>query len=305
MAAWPSYVKTGAAGSCYGQLVGGPQGPVFVSNVMLTGPRRGIGRIQHLLGSTPAARDDDSELAEFRTGGNSNINLRPRTLRTIDYPYVTHRTEPDHRLADLQVGYDRTSGLLHLRGHDGSVVRPVHSGLPNPAFLPPAQSLMIWVFGENPWVQSTGWTMGERHSSPLSDEVTYSPRLTIGSVVVARACWRMPASAFPRPDTGEQDAAYLLRLARWLNDKEIPRRFFARIVSLEDFRQGLAGKDHKPVFTDVTNWFLLKSLIRSFPYPDKTLILEEALPEVSDAPQYGTHGHHVTEYILDLPRRPA
>jgi hypothetical protein len=300
---WPPFIRSGLPVSCYGQLVGGPNGLLFVSNMMINGTRVGIGRIQHLLGSPSPEHVPHPELAEFRTGGNSNVNLRPKVLQAIDYPFLTD-AEADLRLGDLQVGYEHTSGLLCLYDPAGSVVRPVHQGQLNPAFLPPAQRFMISIFGAQPIAMSSGWALRGRGVPPTGkEEIAHTPRLTIGSVVVARAQWRMRAAVFPVPDKGERDTAYLLRIARWSRQHQVPRRFFARVLDPHDRRSGADDKSHKPMFVDVTNWFLLKSFVRSLRHPGRTLILEEPLPEVSDAPRYGTHGNHVTEYILDLPGR--
>jgi Lantibiotic dehydratase, N terminus len=284
--------------SCYGQLMGAPEAPTFVVNMILAGPRTGIGRIQHLLGAVGEPYDDPA-LAEFRTDVNSNLNLRPQVVRAIDYPLGGDTVGPDLRMADLRVGYDHESGLLRLRAPDGSVVRPVHLGLSTLAYLPSAQSFMIRVFGVHPAVLVGGWALRDRLSIPPAAGPVHRPRLTVGTVVVARASWRMPISVFPKPDKSETDGAYLIRLARWLREHGVPRRFFARIIDARGGRYGANGKGYKPVYVDVTNWFLLQDFVRSLS-GDRLLVLEEVLPDLFDAPHYGEAGAHVTEYIFDV-----
>ncbi|MFJ5220797.1 lantibiotic dehydratase [Streptomyces sp. NPDC088354] len=300
----PSYVGVSGPVCCYGQLAGKPDAPIFVSNMIVTGPNTGIGRIQHLLGSPAAELAAQPDLAEFRTDADSNINLRPQVLRGIDYPHGACSVPPGVRLADLNVAYHADSGLLRLHTPDGTLVRPVHRGLMTLSFLPPAQALMIQVFGVHPAALGNSWALRDRNQVLAQDTIVHRPRLVIGSVTVARESWRMPTSSFPQPGRAEGDARYLLRLARWLKMQHLPRRFFARIID-EGGRLGPHGKSFKPVFVDAASWFLLQSLIRSLRQGDGTLILEEVFPETTHAPLYGVDGAHVTELVLDLARRPG
>jgi len=298
-ASWPSFVRPAESISCYGQLMGARTAPTLVVNMILAGPRTGIGRIQHLLGSVGEPHDDPA-LAEFRTDVDSNLNLRPQVVRAIDYPLGGDAVGPKLRLADLRVGHDHESGLLWLRAPDGSVVRPVHLGLLTLAYLPPAQSLMTRVFGVHPAVMVGGWALRDRLRIPPASELVHRPRLTVGTVVIARASWRMSVAVFPKPGNSEPDGAYLIRLARWLRDHGVPRRFFARIIDARGGRYGSNGKGYKPVYIDVTNWFLLQDFVRSLHGDDRLLVLEEVLPDLFEAPRYGEAGAHVTEYIFDV-----
>lgn len=59
-------------------------------------------------------------------------------------------------------------------------------------------------------------------------------------------------------------------------------------------------KSRKPLYVDVTNWFLLQDFVRALGHADRLVVLEEALPSLPDIPRYGEHGARVTEYIFDL-----
>jgi hypothetical protein len=302
---WPRFVRPPEALSVYGQLTGGPEGPRLVLNGVSSGPGRGVGRIRHLLGvagigpgGEPVVRG--TALAEFRTDHRSNLNLRPRALRVIDYPFSRGDAGPAPSPAGLRVEYDGERGLLALRDPGGAVIRPVHRGLTSEMYLPPAQSFLVRVFGANPTALLPGWALRGGLSLPPVAAVDHSPRLTIGTVVLMRARWRMRGGCLPVPGKGEDQGAYLVRLAGWLRDQGIPREFFARVMDVRGDPGGVFGKSRKPVYVDVTNWFLLQDLVRAIGDPDRLVVLEEALPGVPDAPRYGDRGARVTEYIFDL-----
>lgn len=331
MASWPRFIPPATSISVYAQVMNAPEGPRLVVNSVSAGPYRGVGRIRHLLavaGQADGAADRDPAgggwalsgagrgdgaagrdavggervLAEFRAEGGSNLDLRPRMARVIDYPFTGGGgAEPGIATAELLVEYDEDRGLLVLRGPDGSPVRPLHLGLTSEMFLPPAQSLLVRGFGTSPTVMMPGWAMRGGLRPPPDSSVEYAPRLTIGAVVLARARWRMRAGQFPVPGKGEDRGEYLIRLARWLDEYGIPREFFARSMDARDTEEskGLL-KSRKPTYVDVTDWFLLQDFARTVVDSDRLVVLEEVLPPLRDAPRYGEHGSRVTEYVFEL-----
>ncbi|MET8003138.1 lantibiotic dehydratase [Nonomuraea glycinis] len=323
MASWPSFIRPTASISVYGQLMTTPEGPRLVVNYVGAGPRRGVGRIQHLLATAgdrvpdladrkPVCEDTtladrkpvcgDTTLAEFRVDHGNNLDIHPRALPVIDYPRAGgDDAEETISPTGLRVEYDPDHELLVLRGPDGRAIRPAHLGLTFEVFLPPAQSFLIRAFGPNPTVMMAGWALRGGMKPPPSRAVEHAPRLTIGAVVLMRARWRMRAGEFPAPGKGEDPGAYLLRLALWLDGHGIPREFFARVLKVNDSGgDGVLGKSRKPVYVDVTNWFLIQDFVRVLDDPDRLMVLEEAVPAMPDLPRYGEHGSRVTEYIFDL-----
>lgn len=303
---WPAWIRAADVVSCYGQLAGRARDPQLVVNSLHSGPRRGIGRIQHLLGTAAdnPATAHRSELAEFRTDSRTSLNLRPATVRTLDYSHSsgdggtgTEGLSP----ADLLVTYDPDRELVVLRDTDGKIVRPLHLGLVSEAHLPRAQSFLVRAFGSAPTLLSQAWLQRGGLRLPEKSAVTHLPRITIGSVVIARAVWRARACDFPVFGRGDDNGGYLLRVTDWLDSHGVPRRFFARIVDPDGGKNGVREKGRKPLYVDVTNWFLLQDLIHCVKHVGTLLVLEEVLPATDQAPRYGSGARrHTTEYVFDI-----
>jgi len=290
----PSFVRPVVAISCYAQVWTAADGPRLVVNAVSAGPCRGVGRIQHLLTLSGAEPDWPSPpipagQVEFRTDNRSNLDLRPRTADALDHPYaMPDSTSAPRPLTDLTVVLDAGTGQLRLHDGDGRVVEPAHLGLISERFLPPLQAVLVRVFGPTPTAMMQPWALRGGLGPPEPGAITHLPRLALGRVVMARACWRMRCDDFPVPGRGEAEDVFLIRLARWLRENGVPREFFARVI---DVRRA-AGKDRKPLYVDVTNLPLLHDLLRNLRDERQLLVLEEVLPVPGD--------RRVTEYIFDL-----
>ncbi|MFC5182276.1 lantibiotic dehydratase [Actinomadura harenae] len=295
---WPAQIRPPASLCCYGQAVAAPDGPGLVLNTVYSGHKRHTGRIRHLLGRSGIASPDGppAPVLECRGSFAANLNLRPAASSTgLDYPFTS--TDARLRLTDLWVSHDASGGRLTLSDPDGRPVTPAHTGMSGEMLLPPAWRFLIQVFGEPPVALPPAPWPGEDLTGP----VHHRPRLRLGRVVLARAAWRLRAGDFPVPAKGESEAAYLPRLARWLDGHRIPRRFFARLTA-RGHENHVGHRSRKPLYVDVTDHFQLLSLIRSFRGADDVLVLEEALPDPADAPTYGPHGARVTEYVFEVGR---
>ncbi|MEU7748606.1 lantibiotic dehydratase [Nonomuraea sp. NPDC049158] len=258
---------------------------------------------------------DRHEVAECLGAFGTSLNLRPPVGRPIDYPFTTDDSPDALAPAELRVGYEPERQLVVLRDAGGSEVRPMHLGLLAPYLLPPAYSFLVRVFGEPPVAlppgrrlgggresggrESGGRESGGRESGGRGSGAWRWPRLEVGRVTLARACWRLPAGELPTPGKGEGEAAYLVRFARWLAEHGIPRRFFARVIPA-DRAKGFFTKARKPLYVDAANCFLLFDLARAAGNPGDLVVLEEVLPDLADNPRYGDDGTRVTEYMFQL-----
>jgi hypothetical protein len=306
----PRFARPPEALSCYVQIATIDGETVLVTNAISAGPRRGTGRIEYLLDKagvrspdrgTPQRTPATAALAEFQWSGDTNLNLRPLMQRSIGYPFSDDDPDtPALRLGDLAVSYDSEQELLRLLAPNGTIVRPVHRGLLAETTLPPAQTFLVQAFGLNTTQLLPGWALRRGLRSPPPTGIERIPRLRVGSVVLARRCWRMRVGEIPTPAAGEGDTRYLLRLARWLSENDLPRRFYLRVLRQGSARDLLASKSRKPLYVDATNWFLLQDMLRALQHDDQFVVLEEALPDVADIPSYTGAGKRVTEFIVDL-----
>ncbi|WP_406314595.1 lantibiotic dehydratase family protein [Streptosporangium sp. NBC_01639] len=310
-AAWPAYLRPPASVACFVQAIDGPDGLRVAVNAIYSGYGRATARIRHLLGESERAVLAGGDVAECLASFGNTLNLRPAGATGIDYPF-TDTGRAALSLPDLHVGYDPATRRPTLCDGDGRPVRPMHLGMSSELVLPPAWAFLIRTFGEPPvalrpaWQWTAGWQAERRetgrwptaeHRAGAAGPVRHRPRLQLGHVVLARAGWRMPAAELPVAAKGEPEAAYLLRMASWLETHAIPERFFARLTSAE---RPWLGKGRKPLYLDVTDHFQLMSLTRSARDPAALLVLEEALPDPADAPSYGRHGSRVTEFVLEI-----
>ncbi|TYB45935.1 hypothetical protein FXF51_59650 [Nonomuraea sp. PA05] len=313
---WPGFIRPPGSICCYLQAVPGPDGIRAVVNSISAGYGRGLSRLHRLVtltgGEAPPAEhlragQGDVLVAECRGLAGGGLNVRPATADlALDHPF----TAPDATLprvapAGLTVGYDPAQDRVVLYDGAGRQVRPVHLGMTAQYWLPPWLQFLMRAFGEPSTAMVPGWVFRTRSEPPVEGAVERWPRMDVGRLTVARAAWRMRAGLFPAPGKGEGEAAYLLRLAGWLAEHEVPRRFFARVVDLRGgLLAGLLSKDRKPMYVDVTDPLLLTGFVRTLRDPEALLVLEEALPDPAQAPRYGTDAR-VTEYVVQLSAKPG
>ncbi|MET8146129.1 lantibiotic dehydratase [Sphaerisporangium sp. NPDC005288] len=316
-ASWPRFVRPPGSICCYLQAVpDGPDGVRAVVNSVSAGYGRGLSRLHRLVtlagGDAPPAAElraaqREVLVAECRGLVGGGLNVRPATADlSLDHPFTAGDAGlPLLAPADLTAVYDPVRDRLALLDGEGRAVRPVHLGMTAQHWLPPWLQFLVRAFGEPSVAMVPGWVFRTRGETPAEGEVERWPRMDVGRVTLGRTAWRLRAGEFPVPAKGEGEAAYLPRLAAWLESHGVPRRFFARVVGLGDgLLVGLLSKDRKPMYVDVTDMLLLTGFLRSLRDPEALMVLEEALPDPADAPLYGT-GRRVTEYVVQLSEGPG
>ncbi len=310
-AALPGFVRAPGSICCYVQTVPAHDDVRVVVNTISAGYGRGLSRLRRLVelagGEAPPAAElhagqGDVLVAECRGVLGGGLNVRAATAdRAIDYPFTPVRTGlPALSAADLRATHD--GDRLVLRDGDGHPIKPVHLGMTAQYWLPPWLQFLVRTFGEPATAMPPGWVLRGGAETPPEGRVDRRPRLNVGHVTLARACWVLRAGTFPAPRKGEGDAAYLPRLAGWLSGQGVPRRFYARVAG--DGLVGLLGKTRKPMYVDVTDLALLTGFLRSLRDPAARLVLEEALPDPADAPRYADGERRVTEYVVQLSALP-
>jgi hypothetical protein len=269
-----------------------------------TGYGWGTSRIHHLLaaGGTeleplhPPPAPGSVVLAECRAAFGTTLNVRsPAVPHAIAYPRA--EATGGTPVGDLAVEHDAVTGRLVLRTPDGLEVRPLALGLLVEHLLPPALRFLVRIFGEAQTPFAPHVQLGTAGLGDAVDGIRRRPRLLLGTIVLARAVACVPAALLPRRAKGESDAAFLLRFAHWRARHDLPARCFVRALGGPTWE-----RTHKPLYLDATNPLLLDVVDRALrPLGDTDVVaFEEALPDLADAPRYGTHGRRATEYVLEV-----
>ncbi|WP_188194656.1 lantibiotic dehydratase [Nonomuraea sp. SYSU D8015] len=303
VAAFPRWVDDLYSLGMYGQPLAGETGPCFVVNEVFTGYRKGLRRVDHLLGDRTGPRAElPGGYPVFAALGGSlgtSLNVRePCEPYEIVYPWHGDARPGVGRieLRDLWVERDHARGLLRLRS--GSLDRevwPLHLGMSAPWTLPRAAQLLVRAFGEEPPLPIA--RIAPRGHWARLPEMWMVPRARVGRVVVRRASWQLAPSSVPAPRSGERESCYLVRLAGWRQEAGIPETCFVKGLSK---RRSLARRsEHKPLYMDFANPFLLQAFTEFLRRPHDAVVFEEALPDpMASQENYG--GGHVMEMVIDV-----
>ncbi|MFJ2897784.1 hypothetical protein ACIO87_23200 [Streptomyces sp. NPDC087218] len=140
---------------------------------------------------------------------------------------------PDLDLGDLVLSHEPATDTLQLYGPGGvPVALPYLGVIPLHLLQGPVRLLATL---SQPWV-TRYLTNGERMpydpDSPPPEGVTARDRVRQGRLVTARASWRLPVSALPRPEKGERTAEFLDRLDVWRRASGIPQECFVRTATM-------------------------------------------------------------------------
>lgn len=313
---WPLCVEPLGSICCYLQAVMRDGTSHLVINGINIGYGRGINRVRYLAaraGGTHLSHDGGSRepacralLAESQGMFGTNLNLRARALRyEIEYPFTVSGRSQSERipLNDLYVMLDSGTSTLRLISRQlNREVCPVHLGLMADFWLPTALQFMIKVFGEpsTPVHPSRPFLVDMEAAEPPAG-LRHFPRVDVGRVTIARSSWLMRAREAPRRQKGESDAEYLVRLVAWLQRHQIPDRCFVRVIGPRAVSRFAAPKKSwKPTYIDFANWYLAAVFERLVSNPEDTIVIQEALPALADAVNYGSVGNRVTEYIVEI-----
>ncbi|MBW5487000.1 hypothetical protein GPJ59_35555, partial [Streptomyces bambusae] len=167
---------------------------------------------------------------------------------------------PDTDLSDLLLSHDPATDTLQLydRRTGENIALPYLGVIPLDLLHGPVRLLATL---SQPW--STRYlTNGERlphdPTRPPPTDVSATPRSRHGRLVTARASWRLPASALPRPEPGEGTAAFLDRLDVWRRAHGIPAEVFVRTSSAAP-----AAVPEKPFWTHLGSPHAVAALLKT------------------------------------------
>lgn len=119
------------------------------------------------------------------------------------------------------------------------------------------------------------------------------PRVRCGNVVLSRRRWAVPTADLSEPLAIASEPARLLAVGRYLDERGLPDRFFAKSPS-----------ERKPLFVDSAAPTLLEGLARLARDADR-LVLSEVFPDEDHTWLRGAHGRYPAELRCVYVRRGA
>ncbi|MGW9440043.1 lantibiotic dehydratase [Streptomyces sp. NPDC055607] len=311
---WPAFVRPPGSVSVYGQPYLRDGRLRFAVNQVNGGHGRGSGRLNRLIGHTPEAAPSSPGVvrAEIENTLGTSLNLRRRsTAHAIDYPSLVSERPPDRLVPLGELLVDTGTGDEGLRLYwprRNSTVEPVHTATMSEMLLPPPLRMLVDVFGAPATPLHSTWRwIREIDTSELPDGVRHTPRTELGDLTVQRAYWTAPARGVPRQETGEEPAAFLLRLVRWTRDNGIPDRSFVRLLDVSDpatTSRLMLTKSRKPMYLDTANRFLVRAFLQELQRAGDGPVLvffQEALPDPREA--FGAPRPVVSEFLVEITER--
>ncbi|MEV7010679.1 lantibiotic dehydratase [Streptosporangium sp. NPDC051022] len=308
-AGWPEFVEPVRSLACLVQILQEADPVRLVLNGVAGGYGAMLGRTRRLLGDGPGGghqADAGVVLAELAGHFGSNLNLRPVAVPyEITYPGSIGSLPPDFQipLGGLAVRHERdTDRLVLVEAATGRRVRPIYTGMMAAALLPKTARLLLHLFGDLPSATLPTWALFTDLPDVPPESVTAVARVSVGHVVVARASWHAATAAVPRRRPGDTEAGHLLSLAGWFAEHAIPPRCF--VFSHEPGAFGddpwRAARLAKPTYLDLADPALVALFDRQLGGSGTVTVFQEVLPAFTAATDLGPHGHHVTEYVIEL-----
>lgn len=242
-----------------------------------------------------------------------NFNLHPPvTPRVVDYPGAVSLGRPTLRPADLHVRVDDTA--VHLCDpRTGRDVDLVPLNFMTPYGVPLLYRLLEALTPSNRY-QWNLWADVVGDEGPDGS----TPRLLVDDVVAERRSWTFPAGDLPMLERlSRDDVTALVELDAWRRAHDVPRHVYVLCQTpaerdvmagrgdrttrrWSDFTHLRRARVHKPMYVDLRNPFLVRSLAKSaLSRPGVHLQVRECLPAVDDyAP--GTGRTAAEEYVVEL-----
>ena len=292
-----------------------------VVNGLATGMGRGSGRFLHLFElEIPAAfrewnqtlHDESALAAELADASYSNANLHPPLLPwqlVLPGGHATHPAAQQLSTGDLTVRYcaqRQRLGLWHEPS--GRPVFPHDVGL---QALTSRSELYQFLthFTEvgptslAPLLQAVGRYCRARFPQQTEPQpgIFRYPRIEAGAgIVLQRRRWYVPPAAVPVRGSAEGEGRYLLRLAEWRQQLELPAEVFYYLRPTGEVPATAApagADDYKPQYLHFENPLLVRLFAKQLAKAGSLLLVEEMYPDTGTLRQQGQY--HVRESLVE------
>lgn len=242
-------------------------------------------------------------------GFNANLHPPCAALELDIPPYGRgHAGLERVPLAECELRHDARTGQVRLYSPDGRALDAIYFGIQMPARLPRVHRMLNALVASSDAVIPIWRTLAPRL---IADEerVVVLPRLTLGTLVLSRRVWHVPASLFPASSLS--DADFFQALQRWRREHGLPAevfyqhaRFESRAAPTTDAHalrdRALAmRKSVKPMHLRFADPVAVAGLRRSG-LLGSDLVLTEALPSSQETIASVGGMAHVCELSIEL-----
>ncbi|WP_026928619.1 lantibiotic dehydratase [Glycomyces tenuis] len=222
--------------------------------------------------------------AELRPVQGFNANLHP-LLAEADLDWDNGGAPDRLPLDRLVVRHDRSSDRVVLWDPvSDRRVHPLYLGFLIPYFLP-SRLLPLTAMGGSGSIFFEPQVSADRETEVDRGRVRRYPGLRFGSVWLARARWHIPSESMPRPEPGEAESDFFVRLGAWRSRHGIPDHVFVHPPAPELSPGDVNGyfgaymDNRKPQYVDLLSRLHVRHLDRLLAYqPGADIVVEEARP---------------------------
>ena len=276
----------------------------YVSRFLTHADRRVLDRVRRMVAEhLPAGVS-----AELRPVQGFNANLHPLLTETeLDWDGTGDAAMLP--LDRLQVRHDPARDRVFLSDPaDGARVHPLYLGFLIPYFLP-SRLVPLTAMGGSGSIFFEPQVSADRSPSVDRGHVRRYRALRFRSIVLARARWHVPSGMFPRPEPGESEPDYFVRLGEWRTELGIPDHVFVHPPAPEmspgnvnDYF-GAYMDNRKPQYVDLLSRLHVRHLDRLLAHqPGTDIVVEEALP--GPAGHFPVDGQgHAAEVVAEFYRK--
>ncbi len=240
-------------------------------------------------------------------GFNANRHPAMSDIEVVVPPFgPSYEQTQKISLSELKLIYVPSEHRLVFRDRDDRPIDIWYHGLLTPVMLPAVHRTIALAFSEGPCFLSANAQARTMESS--ASDVLYSPRLTIGNVVIARRSWTLAHSTCP--DASMPAAQFYLAIRDWQKAHGLPERFFVRAqlagsndrarISRYAAMKEINFKDLKPFYVDLRNPRFVRLLQNMLKRHNLALSISELLPDFDEHASSVDGEKHVSELHFEL-----
>lgn len=242
-------------------------------------------------------------------GFNANRHPPMSDTELVVAPYAESFADTDKiRLSELRLKYDASEHRLRFLDEEGRTIDVWYHGLLNPGLLPAIHRTIALAFTEGPSFLFNSALSQLKQSTER--DVVYTPRISLGKVVLSRRAWLIANSACP--DASLSSSAFYLAVREWQSRHGFPDRFFVRAMldgsgssprfSRFAAMKDLNFKDLKPFYVDIRNPRFVRLLQNMMKRHALSLFITELLPDFQAHVSTVEGETHVSELHFEMTR---